>query len=60
MALGGLQVVEEGVVAAILEVVGVGEEMEMEIMEVVVAEVKKVKVGEEEVNQVAMEEIPPE
>ena len=58
MALVELRAAKEEVAVATLGVVGVGEEME--IMEEEVAEVKKAKVGVVEVNQVAMEENPPE
>lgn len=52
----GLRVVKEEVGVATLAVGEVGEEME--IMEEVVGEVTKARVGVEEVNQVAKEENP--
>lgn len=52
----GQRVVREEVGVVTLEVVGVVEEMEEEV----VAEVKKAKVGVEGENQVATEENPPE
>lgn len=58
MILVGLRMVKEEVGVATLEVVGVGEEMEM--IEEEEGEVKKAKVGLEGVNQEVMEGNPQE